>query len=286
MLLSELKYNKNLKLLIVQTVVLQCDICGKVWEMSDIRTYLKQEITGIHKCFICSRNPGLKGKHLSNETKQKISAANKGVTWEYKYTKNVEEEMRQKASQRISMYNQGTKNLSLEERLGEEKAKRVREQRSKNVTGEKNPMYGKPPPKGVGISIQGWYKNWFFRSLKELSYMLNVIEKEGLQWESGENKKYRIPYFYKDQWRNYFPDFVIQDAIIEIKPFYWIHNSEIIKVKKEYAEKWCVERGYTYKLISEKDYPQLTKQDLVSLIKNNKVIFLKNYIIKGVSLSN
>ena len=53
-------------------------------------------------------------------------------------------------------------------------------------------MFGRPTPQGSGNGWKGWYKGWFFRSLKELSYVVNVLEPNGDIWESAENIK--IPY--------------------------------------------------------------------------------------------
>ncbi|MBR4316812.1 MAG: hypothetical protein IKP65_07630 [Alphaproteobacteria bacterium] len=37
---------------------------------------------------------------------------------------------------------------------------------SEKSKGKNNPMYGKPAPKGSGNGVSGWYKGWFFRSLR------------------------------------------------------------------------------------------------------------------------
>ena len=34
-------------------------------------------------------------------------------------------------------------------------------------------MYGRFSPRGSGNGWSGWYKEWYFRSLLELSYMIN-----------------------------------------------------------------------------------------------------------------
>ena len=36
---------------------------------------------------------------------------------------------------------------------------------SNKMSGEKNPMYGKPSPPGAGNGWSGWYKGWYFRSI-------------------------------------------------------------------------------------------------------------------------
>ena len=111
------------------------------------------------------------------------------------------------------------------EKYGKEEAdrrnKEMQRKKSEKNKGKNNPMYGKPAPKGSGNGISGWYKEWYFRSFRELSYMVNVIEKEGHEWRSLDNTPdFRIKYLDKDgHERSYCPDFLIDNKIIvEIKP--------------------------------------------------------------------
>ena len=46
---------------------------------------------------------------------------------------------------------------------------------SASMSGEQNPMFGKQTPTGAGNGWSGWYKDWYFRSLGELSYVVNVL---------------------------------------------------------------------------------------------------------------
>ena len=62
---------------------------------------------------------------------------------------------------------------------------------SKNNSGSNNPMYGKPSPNGSGNGWKGWYKERYFRSLRELTYMLE-LEESATSWVSAENIS--IPY--------------------------------------------------------------------------------------------
>ena len=56
--------------------------------------------------------------------------------------------------------------------------------------GEKNAQYGKPAYGGSGNGWSGWYKEWYFRSIMELSFMINYIEKNNLKWKTAEHKQY------------------------------------------------------------------------------------------------
>ena len=70
-----------------------------------------------------------------------------------------------------------------------------------------------------------------------------------------------IPYVLGITPRNYFPDFKLERCkkIIEIKPQFKVDimDDELFS-KKQAAEKWCQEIGYTYHILTEKDFPLLT----------------------------
>ncbi len=154
---------------------------------------------------------------------------------------------------------------------GKKHAEGTRKKQSISHIGKKNSMYGKPSPYGTGSGWQGWYKGWFFRSLLELSYMVNVIEAKDLEWESAETKKFMIPYVNNEGIeRNYFPDFFLEGIrLVEIKPK-WQHLSIEVQLKKEAAEEYCLERGWQYELI----YPDnLTKEEIIFLYVEEKIKF-------------
>ncbi len=121
-------------------------------------------------------------------------------------------------------------------------------------------MYGKPPPKGAGRGWGGWYKGWYFRSLKELSYMLYVIEPNGYAWENAEQKRLSIPYVdHLGQARTYRADFLLDNSIlIEVKPKPLMETA-INKLKKAAAEIFCSNNGYEYRMVDVKtiEYAEL-----------------------------
>mgnify|MGYP000107791976 CR=1 FL=1 len=97
--------------------------------------------------------------------------------------------------------------------------KKIKEQKIKqsiNTTGKNNPMYGKTTPEKAGNGWSGWINEHFFRSLRELSYIIKELKNK--QWTTGE--KIRIPYInYNGANRTYAPDFIVEDKyLIEIKP--------------------------------------------------------------------
>jgi hypothetical protein len=129
-----------------------------------------------------------------------------------------------------------------------EKIRKIKEKWSKNASGKNNPMYGKPSPQGSGNGWKCWYKNIFFRSLRELSFFISKIEKENIPWESGEKQKFTISYEFKGQ-RTYRPDFFINhNTLIEIKPKK-LWKTPLIKAKVRAAIQFCKKNGFKYKLI-------------------------------------
>jgi len=132
-----------------------------------------------------------------------------------------------------------------------------------NNRGKKNNMYGKPAPLNSGNGICGWYKGWFFRSLLELSYMINVIERYNINWISGECEKFKIEYTIDNINKNYFPDFVLNDRyIIECKPKQlWNTKTNIIKF--EFAKIFCEKNNYIFKI---RDVKRIKKDELLNLI--------------------
>ena len=100
------------------------------------------------------------------------------------------------------------------------KMKEYRKKMSINMTGNKNPMYGKCSPQGSGNGWSGWYKDWYFRSIKELSYMINVIEINKLNWRTAETNDLAIKYInYDGTKRTYRADFLVEEKdLVEVKP--------------------------------------------------------------------
>ena len=164
-------------------------------------------------------------------------------------------------------------------KYGEEEASikwsEYKKQKSIDSKGEKNPMYGKPSPQGAGNGWSGWYKEWFFRSINELSYMINVIERFKIKWENGESKKYKIEYLdWENKKRNYFPDFILADKyIVECKPKK-LWNTPSVLSKRKYAEMFCNKNGFKYKIVNCK---KLIIEEIMLLHKNGQIKFTEKY---------
>lgn len=223
----------------------------------------------IANCIKNGKTLPFKGKHHTEENKNALSAARTGI-------KQGPNKLKGNSGETNSMYGKSVYSVWLEKygkEIADQKMEKLKKKQSVNSTGENNSMYGKPSPNGSGNGWKGWYKGWFFRSLKELSYMINVIEKENLKWEKGE--KLSIKYIdYKGTKRTYRPDFIINDkTLIEIKPIK-MHNSPSVISKMNAALEYCKNNNLEYKLI---DPIILTSPEILQLYKSHLIKFLSKY---------
>lgn len=215
------------------------------------------------------------GKHHTEESKKKIVK-------DRDYTIYKTEEFRQKISELTKgknnpMYGKSVYDVWVEsygKGIADEKMLEFKKKQSLNSSGEKNSMYGKPSPINSGNGICGWYKGWFFRSLLELSYMIYVIERFNLEWETGESEKYKISYTIDGKSKNYFPDFVINKKyIVECKPKKLTLTS-INQTKFEFAKKYCDDNGFIFKI---RDIPKIKKEQLIIMINNGLVVLTNKW---------
>jgi hypothetical protein len=245
MIISNIKKFKTIKSTDKQKIRISCDECNKEYE---ITLYAQKE--GFKKYY----------KDLCRGCKQHIQCVT--VIRKKQYVNaGISTKIRQKGK-------------TFEEIHGLEKAKEIKEKLSKAFSGEKNPMFGKPAPQGSGNGWSGWYKGWFFRSLKELSYMINIIERFNLKWESAEIKKYKINYVdWNGNNRTYYADFIIENKyLVEIKPK-CLWNSNIVKRKKEAALEFCNKHNLKYKLTES---PKLIQSEQLLFLINEGVLKFTN----------
>lgn len=176
------------------------------------------------------KNPLIKERMYNKERNKKISDARKKY-WEDKKGKTVEE-----------LY-------------GEEKGKAIRKIKSQQTSGENNPAYGKIYTK-VGRK-RGYYKNFFFRSLWEYSY-LKYLESNNYCLNDIEYETVTIKFKFKNVHRTYKPDYYLKkdNKLIEIKSKYHLKlDNELINIKSQAAEKWCTENNASYHILTEDDFP-------------------------------
>lgn len=226
------------------------------------------------KLFSGSGNPFF-GKTHTKLTIDKLKSVNR----DYAKTDEFRNTMSKAVYKRNETFNQKSNYIYQVEKHGKAQADildaRWKSRMSMALSGSKNPMYGKPTPIGSGNGWSGWYKGWYFRSLKELSYMILVIEKNNYNWEKGETQKYAVKYKdYAGNDRTYRPDFVINETqIIEIKPKN-LFNSHVVESKKKAIEEFCYVNGYTFELV---DPTPLKEDDIIKLRTNNLIRFIDRY---------
>jgi hypothetical protein len=266
MILSEhLKKSKNEKIIVTQIVEIKCDKC-----QSEYSTSLFYQIKGYNKydndlCRSCKQKEqyrlGLRDKqkeHIANYAtsvqkgkkfedlyspdkanliKSKLSKAmsDDNPRWSLKHRTQEEINIAKKelAERIINKF----KGKSYDEIYGKERSTEIKKKLSERQKGEKNNMYGKPAPKGSGGGIDGWFNGFYFRSLLELSFLLDMSNK-GILVESAETNKFKVPYKVNNKTKHYFPDFYLpnENIVIEIKPFCRI-NEHINSLKFNAANK-------------------------------------------------
>ncbi|MCD6436496.1 MAG: hypothetical protein J7L15_08995, partial [Clostridiales bacterium] len=167
--------------------------------------------------YIGKGNPFYGRKH-SEATKDKIRKVDKSYTQTKKFRKKSA-----RHGIRNGMYGKTFYDVWLEKYgkiEADKKMEQLKKKRSLNASGKNNSMYGKPSPQGSGNGWSGWYKGWFFRSLKELSYVIKEIESKNKKWRTAETKDLIIKYIdYKNDERTYRADFLVEEKyLIEVKP--------------------------------------------------------------------
>lgn len=216
------------------------------------------------------------GKKHTEETKYKLKQADKSYTKTEEFRNKISKISKEKGCGGRQYYNTWIKLFGIE---GAKEREQIRKEKlSKAMSGKNNPMFGKSSPEGSGNGWKGWYKGWFFRSLLELSYMINVIEKDNLKWMKAEADILTIPYTYNGKERTYRADFLINDTVlVEIKPQKLIDGSELVKTKAKAAIDFCKAKGLEYRLIS---CDKLSTDKLLELYENNSIIFTDRYELK------
>ncbi len=297
-ILNNCKQRPDLNNTLIQTqkCFIKCDLCNKEYSLLYSNVIKGRNKYNKDLCRGCKQAEQYKSGSRSKDQCYKSGEVNrkkyKGKTLEYIVGEEKARQLRSSISNRTfgknnpnygGKYSHGFadrhpfRGKTLEEYHGKEKADKIKILYSNNSSGRNNPMYGKPSPQGSGNGWSGWYNNWYFRSLRELSYMINIIEKQNLQWENGEQNKYKMPYINWDgHERNYFADFVINNVIIEIKPKKLV-ESKLVQLKKEYAEKWCKKNGYAYIIIDDSQFNILSNKEIKELKEKNKIKFGDKY---------
>lgn len=113
---------------------------------------------------------------------------------------------------------------------------------------------------------------------------------EALYWLQFQNLSYetlRIPYVFNNENHTYILDFIdySKNIIYEIKPSSLVED-EKNKAKFYYAQKWCEENNYIFKIITEEEIKQnldsLTHRELQIIKENRKLLRTYNNFNKEV----
>ncbi len=209
------------------------------------------------------------GKHHTDDFKNKLSIERKGKS----FSPSTQFKKGQKSLNKTPLFDIWVKKHGYD--IAIEKYNSMIKKISYHSSGENNNMYGKPSPNGSGNGWSGWYNGWYFRSLHELSYMVNIIERFNLEWKSGENNAFKIEYINFDgNKRTYRPDFIINNKyLIEIKPKKLI-KSKLVQLKITAAIEFAEKRNLIFKATNCR---LLSYNEILSLYNENKIKFLKRY---------
>jgi hypothetical protein len=260
-----------------QKILVKCSKCSNIKNVGYLGhvTNMVNKNKSEYKCSKCINGERIKEYNKSNTGVSLIDRLGEDTA-----LKSIEKRkitLKEKESRGIKIPRPGN-TKTWDERFGIEESIKRKEWMSKNNKlvpkyGPDNPQWGKPAHKLSGKGTKGYYNGIFFRSLMELSFIINFLEKNNIIYESGELKKYAIPYKLDDISRNYFCDFVVDKTFYEIKPEA-LHNTYKNRCKWEYAKTWCSERGYEFKVYSEYDFDLLKREEIDKLITDDKLILL------------
>jgi len=165
--------------------------------------------------------------------------------------------------------------------IADQKQLELNKKRSVQMKGKRNNMYGKPSPSKTGKGISGRYKDFYFRSLRELYYIITYLEPNNLPIISAERKDLEVPYTnYDGAERTYRADFLVGNTLVEVKPKS-LKDTPLIKLKEEAAKKFCEERNMIYEIeyIEISDYSKINdlyKNGLITIDEKKKEKFEKH----------
>ena len=261
-----------------------CPNCGKKVYHTNINN-CKAANKNKRPCKVCGyllrnqygeKNP-FYGKSHTREAKKKIATGDKSYSKTSEYKKKRADAV---LGDKNPMYGKCNYDVWVE-KYGVAKAKELQDLTNKKLSaifsGAGNPMYGKPAPQGSGNGWSGWYKGWYFRSLKELSFVINHLEKNQLSWRTAESKDLAISYVDpKGKKRTYFADFLVSDKeLVEVKPTK-LKSSIIVKLKQEAAINFCNKLGLHYRI---EDPIMLNEGEIKTLYISGEIKFSERYEI-------
>lgn len=154
----------------------------------------------------------------------------------------------------------------------ENRLQSFKEKLSLRFSGSGNPMFGRSPGSGSGAGWGGWLDGKYFRSLRELSFMLknpNAISAETKEWRARYTDS-------RGSDRTTVADFVLHDVklLVECKPLA-LHKTVDVVRKAEALQGLAESLGYRFTLV---DPEILLGSELTSLVSAGRVKFNKSTI--------
>lgn len=100
--------------------------------------------------------------------------------------------------------------------------------------------------------LQGKVYGLFYRSSYEKKFIEYCVE-NSIKIESASNQEFRIPYYFDDKRKWYYPDFYLPDydVVVEIKPISLL-GEEVVQTKNHEA---C--KKYKFSLVTEEELEDL-----------------------------
>lgn len=208
------------------------------------------------------------GRHHSKESIAKGKSSRDMSIWK---TEEFAEGARERANARVTAGRKQKSNFEYwVERYGEDRAAELdlswRAKQSLANSGKNNAMYGKPSPGGAGNGWKGYIDGRFFRSLRELKFIIDHPESI-----SAESNEWRAEFNWLGKSRTTIPDFVLHSSnlVVECKPERLI-DSPLNNAKAKALKDLCVSKGYVFKMFD----PGIPTELIISkLICNGRLKF-------------
>lgn len=257
-----------------------CPNCKKEITYTNKGNMAAAEKAGRICCACNGKRNGIRNKGVNNPFYGRTHSDEQKEKWRERNLKNIDiyrtEEFRAKIA-KISKDRPPPKDLKKfwTEKYGLEEAERrykeLNLKKSKNTKGKNNPMYGKPAPTGAGNGWKGWYKEHYFRSLRELMYMIQLDE-QNIVWSTGE--KISIEYVdWQGTDRTYRPDFIVNnDTVVEIKPTK-LFKSPQVQTKLKALIEYAATNSLKYELIDIK----IDSDKIQECLDKDLIKFAKGY---------
>lgn len=264
----------------------RCEICKEPYLSSNSNS---KACSMECKNLYCSDK--LKGIEFTEDHKKNISNATKGRLSSFKGKSHTEEQKLKWSEMRSGGMYVGENNprygdhRTWNELYGKEKADELRRQKGSKKIRDKISKSQKErlrninslPNNTYSFGISGWYKDLYFRSCLELSFLL-WADKNKYNIKSAENSDFSLSYMYDNECFTYFPDFYVEKTkeVVEIKPSRFLKYGKV-KAKSDYAK---IKFGDKYLILTEKDLDKIgapyIDKEIINKLEKEKIITIKN----------